>query len=66
MSREKLNELIEDARNWWKIATIEEKEEMLRKQRESWLRSELQWPKAKFKWANGAKVYDSYEDYIND
>lgn len=33
---------------------------------ESWARAEASWPKPKFKWINGVKVYDSYEDYLND
>ena len=24
------------------------------------------WPKSKFRWENGIKVYKSYEDYYND
>lgn len=44
----------------------EEQEAMLKAQRESWVRAEMSWPKAKFKIVNGAKVYDSYEDYCND
>lgn len=54
---------------WRKICakmTPEEKEEMHRKQRESWVRAEMNWPKPKFTWVNGVKVYDSYEDYCND
>lgn len=61
-----LNELLEEAGNWWKNATPEERDEMTRKQRESWVRAEANWPKPKFKWVNGVKVYDSYEDYCND
>lgn len=46
--------------------TPEEREEMMCQQRESYARSELSWPKPKFRWENGVKVYDSYEDYCND
>lgn len=46
--------------------TPTEREEMFRKQRESWVRGEMFWPKAKFKMINSVKVYDSYEDYCND
>lgn len=45
--------------------TPEELETMLKAQRESWVRGEMGWPKPKFKWVNGVKVYDSYEDYCN-
>lgn len=34
-------------------------------QRESYARSEADWPKANFHWENGVKVYESYEDYCN-
>ena len=44
----------------------EEKEEMFKQQRESWVRGEMSWPKAKYKRVNGVKVYESYEDYCND
>lgn len=39
---------------------------MWQAQRESYVRSIVDWPKPKFKWINGVKVYDSYEDYCND
>ncbi len=35
-------------------------------QRESFMRGETGWPKPKFHWENGVKVYESYEDYCND
>lgn len=38
---------------------------MIAAQRASFVRSELMWPKAKFKYKDGVKVYDSYEDYCN-
>lgn len=43
-----------------------EREEMYRQQRDSYVRAEMSWPKANYKWVNGVKVYDSYEDYCND
>ena len=43
-----------------------ELEAMLKIQRESWVRGEMSWPKAKFKTVNGVKVYESMEDYHND
>lgn len=45
--------------------TPEEREEMRRQQRESWVRGEMGWPKPKFTYVDGVKVYASYEDYCN-
>lgn len=42
-----------------------EQDEMMRKQREGYARAEASWPKPKFHWENGVKVYESYEDYCN-
>lgn len=58
--------LLEKARA--KVAAMSDKEleAMHIAQRESFLRGEMGWPKAKFKWVNGCKVYESYEDYVND
>lgn len=39
---------------------------MWKAQRDGYVRAEMSWPKAKFKWVNGVKVYDSFEDYCND
>lgn len=51
-----------------KVAAMspEELEAMLVEQRKSWVRSIVDWPKPKFKWVNGVKVYESFEDYCND
>lgn len=43
-----------------------EREDMMRKQRESWVRGEMNWPKPRFHFEGGVKVYESYEDYCND
>lgn len=40
-----------------------ERDEMFRQQREGFIRGEMSWPKPKFRWVNGTKVYDSYADY---
>ena len=32
----------------------------------SLMKNDMSWPKAKFRWENGVKVYESYEDYCND
>jgi hypothetical protein len=61
-----LDELIDKAKAWWDNATPEDREAMIAVQRASWLRAEMNWPKAKFQWIDGVKVYNSYEDYCND
>ena len=61
-----LDELIKQAQAKLDAMTPKEKEAMYKAQRESWVRAEMNWPKPKFKWIRGVKVYDSYEDYIND
>lgn len=61
-----LDRLIEESKARVKAMSSEELETMLQAQRESWVRGEMGWPKPKYKWINGVKVYDSYEDYCND
>jgi hypothetical protein len=46
--------------------TPEQKHAMYEAQRQSFLRSIVEWPKPKYKWVNGVKVYESYSDYCND
>mgnify|MGYP000417329930 CR=1 FL=1 len=43
----------------------EERAAMMEAQRQSYARGEMHWPKPKFKYVNGVKVYESYEDYCN-
>lgn len=62
----KLEALLKRAKETVDAMTPEEREAMLAAQRESWVRGELGWPKAKFRRVDGAKVYDSHEDYLND
>ena len=62
----RLDALFEAAKLWWRNATPEQKDEMLRKQRESWIRAEKSWPEPKYKMVNGCKIYNSYGDYVND
>ena len=61
-----LEELLKQAKIKYDAMSPEEKEEMHKAQRESWVRAEMSWPKSKYKWINGVKVYDSYEGYVND
>lgn len=60
-----LDELLKKAKVLVDAMSPEERQEMIRKQSESWARAEASWPEPKFKWINGVKVYDSYEDYCN-
>ena len=58
-----LQELLRRANAKVAAMTPAEKEAMLRAQRDSWVRGEMGWPNPKYKWVNGVKVYESYEDY---
>ncbi len=66
VERPELDSLIAKARAIVDRMTPEEKAAMIKQQTESWARAEMGWPKAKYKWVNGVKVYESYEDYCND
>ena len=61
-----LEDLLRRARTAVDTMTPAQKAEMLRRQAESVARAEASWPKAKYRWVDGTKVYDSYEDYLND
>ena len=61
-----LDRLMEEARKRVAAMSPEEIAAMHQSQRESWVRSITEWPKPKFEWVNGVKVYASYEDYCND
>jgi hypothetical protein len=61
-----LLELLKKAKEWWENSTPEEKEVLIKKQREGYVRAEMSWPQPKFKMAGNVKVYDSMEDYYND
>lgn len=50
----------------FKALPKDEQERQMDEQRKSYVRSEMAWPKSKYKFVNGVKVYDSYEDYVND
>ena len=50
----------------FKALSPEQQEAMIRAQRESWARSIVEWPKPRYRWENGMKIYESYEDYCND
>ncbi len=63
---EPLEEQIKRTIAWFDSLTPEQQAEHRRQQRESWVRAEMSWPKPKFRWENGVKVYHSFEDYCND
>ena len=57
---------LEDAKARVEAMTEKERAEMYRKQRESYVRGEIGWPKPRFHYNSaGAKIYESYEDYCN-
>jgi hypothetical protein len=60
-----LAELLTKAREIYDAMSPEEKRAAHEAQRQSWVRAEMSWPAPKFKWVDGVKVYDSYEDYCN-
>lgn len=66
MSNKTLDELLKESAAKVKAMTPAEREEMIKRQGESWMRGEMGWPKPKYHYENGVKVYDSYEDYCND
>lgn len=61
-----LNRPLAEARERVAAMTPAERDAMLAEQARSWVRSIANWPKAKYRWADGVKVYDSFEDYCND
>ena len=63
---EKLKLLIEKSKEAIAKMSPEELEAMLQQQKESYVRAEMAWPKPRYRWENGVKVYESYSDYCND
>lgn len=61
-----LDQLIAEAKAKVDAMSPEELEAMRKAQCESYVRAELSWPTPKFRWVNGIKTFDSYEDYLND
>lgn len=58
-----MQELLRRANAKVAAMTQEERVVMRSAQRESWVRGEMSRPKPKYKWVDGVKVYDIYEDY---
>lgn len=61
-----LAELLDAARARVEAMTPAEREAMYAEQRASYVRAEMSWPKARYQWVDGVKVYESYADYCND
>ena len=61
-----LERLIKEACARFDALSPEEQAKHRQAQRESFVRSMVEWPKPKYQWVNGVKVYESYEDYCND
>jgi hypothetical protein len=66
IERVALQDLIKKSVKAYEALPSEEKEKMHQAQKESWVRGQIGWPKSKYRWENGVKVYASYEDYCND
>jgi hypothetical protein len=60
-----LAELLEKAQAKMDAMSPEEKEAMFEEQKRGYVAAEMSWPAPKFKWVDGVKVYDSYDDYVN-
>lgn len=63
--RSELSRLIKESIARFEALPPEQQKAMRDAQRESWVRAELSWPKPRFKYENGVKVYESYSDYCN-
>lgn len=61
-----LEQLIIEANERYNKMSPEEQAAMWKAQRDGYVKAEMSWPKPKFKTVDGVKVYDSYEDYLND
>lgn len=60
-----LTKLMEEAQARYDAMSPEEQEAMWRQQRDGYARAEASWPKPKFEWIDGVKIYASFEDYCN-
>lgn len=66
VDRNELDRLVAEAKEKVAAMTPEERDAMLEAQRKSYVRAEMSWPKPRYKFVDGVKVYESYEDYLND
>ena len=65
MTEVDFKKLMTEAKARYDAMTPEQQADMWKAQREGYAKAEASWPKPKFKWVKGVKVYDSYEDYCN-
>ena len=63
---DELKALLERSKALVDAMAAAEREAMYAQQREGYVRAEASWPKPKYEWVNGVKVYASFEDYCND
>lgn len=66
MTEQEFTVLLAEANRRYAAMTEEEQVAMWQAQREGYARAEASWPKPKFHYEKGVKVYASYEDYCND
>lgn len=64
--RDTLAALLEQSRREVAKMTPDEIDAMVRRQIEGVVRAEMSWPKPRYEWVGGVKVYAGYEDYVND
>ena len=63
---DELKALLERSKALVDAMAAAEREAIYAQQREGCVRAEASWPKPKYEWVNGVKVYASFEDYCND
>ncbi len=63
---EKLEQMITESKKRVAAMAPAELDTMVRRQIDGVAKAEASWPKPKFEWVDGVKVYASYEDYCND
>lgn len=61
-----LTKLLQESVAEFKTCSPEQQQEIMRIQKEGYVRAEMSWPKPNFSWKDGVKVYASYEDFCND
>lgn len=66
MTDAEVKDLVDEAYRRYYAMTPEQQADMWRQQRGGYAKAEASWPRPKYKYVNGAKVYDSYTDYCND
>lgn len=66
MTREELDKLVKESIARFNALPVEEQQKIRQQQRDGYVKAEMSWPKPKYHWENGIKVYDSLDDYYND